>query len=125
MSFQFISPVYAADNSWTGACIGDANIGTVNAGVNASDVATIQGITCLIQNILKPVPSLIALAAVFIIILAGTRIISAGSDPKALAAAWASFTWAIIGLILLSAVWIVLIIIKNITGVDITNFTFQ
>jgi len=111
MLFQLVSPAYAA-TPWGTDCVSDG-------------VATIQGITCVLQNVLQPLPALIALAAVVMIIMAGIRIINAGSDPKALAAAWSTFTYALIGLILLAVVWLVLIIIKNFTGADITNFKFQ
>jgi len=111
MIFTLVSPVYAA-TSWSGECVSDG-------------VATIQGITCLLQNLLSPIPALIALVAIGMIIMAGIRIINAGSDPKALASAWATFTYALIGLILLAIVWLVLILIKNFTGADVTNFQFQ
>jgi hypothetical protein len=117
MIFTLVSPVYAATTEaqkcWEGAEM-------------ASDgVATIQGITCVLQNLLSPIPALIALVAIGMIIMAGIRIINAGSDPKALASAWATFTYALIGLILLAVVWLVLILIKNFTGADVTNFQFQ
>lgn len=111
MSFQLVSIAHAA-TPWGTDCV-------------SNGVATIQGITCLIENIIDPLPALIALAAVIMIIMAGIRIINAGSDPKALAAAWASFTYAIIGLILLAVVWLILILIKNFTGADVTNISFQ
>jgi hypothetical protein len=85
-------------------------------------VATITGIQCLIANILDPLPSLIALAAVGMIIWAGARMIGAGSDQKAYAAAWQTFTYAIVGLILLSVVWLALILIEKFTGAPVTQF---
>ena len=89
----------------------------------ASDgVATIKGIECLIGNILEPLPGIIALVAVAMIIMAGFKIINAGPDAKAYAAGWATFSFAVVGLILLSVVWLVLVIIKNYTGADILNF---
>ena len=116
MSFQLVTPAYAATASQT--CWTQAEMAS-------EGVATIQGITCVIKNILTPLPALIALAAVVMIIMAGIRIINAGSDAKALAAAWLSFTYAVIGLILLAVVWLVLVLIKNFTGADVTNINFQ
>lgn len=109
MNFTFVTPAYAA--AWTGECVSDG-------------VATIQGIECVLANLIDPIPALIALVAVGMIIMAGIRIVNAGSDPKALAAAWNSFTYAIVGLILLSVVWLVLVLIKNFTGADVTNLKF-
>lgn len=125
MSFHLIPQAYAAGAStWTSNCVGLSNTGSWNGfgGINATDVATIGGIECVIKNLLTPLPGLIALAAVFMIIFAGSRIISAGSDAKALASAWAMFTYAVIGLILLSAVWLILVLIEKFTGAPVTQF---
>ncbi|HCQ31687.1 TPA: hypothetical protein DIU27_04895 [Candidatus Collierbacteria bacterium] len=86
------------------------------------EVATIQGITCLLKNVLQPLPALLALVAVGIIIMAGIRLTTAGSDPKAVASAWSMFTWAVIGLILLAVVWLALVLIENFTGAKVTQF---
>jgi len=112
MTFSLIPQVYAAD--WT----------TINSQcVSPEGVATIRGIECLFQNLIKPAPGLIALVAVGMLIIAGVRLMMAGADPKAYDAAWKTFTWAIIGVILLSVAWLVIILIKNFTGADITTFT--
>lgn len=118
MPFRFISQVQAADwLSISPDCLGQ-NI----RGVDATDVASINGITCLIQNILSPVPALMALVAIGMLILAGIRLMTAGAEPKAIASAWSMFTWAIIGLVLLAGVWLVLVIIENFTGAPVTKF---
>jgi hypothetical protein len=112
MSFQLVSQAYAASN-WSAECVGDAG---------ASDVASIMGIKCLLENILTPLPALLALVAVGVLILAGIRLVTAGAEPKAVASAWSMFTWAIIGLILLAVVWLVLVLIENFTGASVTQF---
>lgn len=117
MSFQLIPQAYAASSTWTGSCVG-SNID----GVDASNVATITGIECLIKNLISPLPGIIAIGAIFMIIFAGVRIITAGSDPKALSSAWTTFNWAVIGLILLSAVWLALVLIEKFTGAPVTQF---
>lgn len=112
MTFQLISSVYGA-TPWA-----DLNPLCVSNGV-----ATIKGIECLFQNILSPIPVLLALVAIIMIITAGVRLILAGSDPKAVASAWSTFTWAVIGLILLSAAYLILVLISKFTGADVTTFT--
>ena len=57
------------------------------------------------------------------IIFAGFRIVTAGSDAKALASAWSTFSYAVIGLILLSAIWLLLVLIEKFTGVPVTQFS--
>lgn len=113
MSMNFISIAHAA-------AIDKA--GWESAGCSIDGVATIKGLECLIANILSPLPGLIGLVAVGMIIFAGYKIIGAGADTKAYAAGWQTFTYAIIGLILLSVVWLALVIIENYTGAPVTNF---
>lgn len=109
MNFQLIPQAYAA--AWTGDC------------VSQEGVATIKGIECLFENLISPIPTLLALVAVGMIIMAGIKLITAGGDPKAVASAWSTFTWAVVGLILLAVAWLILIVIKNFTGADVTQFS--
>ncbi len=115
MNLNFIPQAYAAftpGDQW--------NAGN---GCGQDGVATITGIQCLIGNILTPLPAFIALAAVGMIILAGIKIVNAGPNEKEYAAGWNTFTYAVIGLILLSVVWLAIILIQKYTGVtDITDF---
>lgn len=116
MTFNLVPLVYAAD-SYLGTQAWE------NAGCAKDGVVTIKGIECLIQNFLSPLPTLIALSAVGMIIFAGIKIVNAGADPKAYAAGWNTFTYALIGLILLSVVWLAIVLIKTYTGApDIMNF---
>lgn len=85
-------------------------------------VATLLGITCVVKNLLKPLPAIIALAALGMVIWAGIRVISAGPDPKAYASAMATFQYSVIGLILLSGAWLILVIIEHLTGAPVTQF---
>lgn len=111
MLFQLVPQTYAA--AWT----------SINPDCVSEGVATIKGIECLFQNLISPVPALLALVAVGMIIFAGIRLLTAGADPKAYAAAWSTFTWAIIGLILLSAAWLIIVLIGKFTGANITTFS--
>lgn len=117
MTFQLIPQAYAvtaAQTTWT-----------TNADCVSDGVATIKGLECIFQNLISPVPALLALVAVGMIIFAGARLITAGADPKAVKSAWDTFTWAVIGLILLAVAWLILILIKKFTGADVTTFTIQ
>lgn len=115
MAFQIISQVYAASTAQT--------TWTTNAGCMDEGVATIKGLECIFQNIITPIPTILALIAVGMIIFAGIRLLMAGADPKAYAAAWKTFTWAVIGLILLSAAWLIIILIERFTGANLSTFT--
>lgn len=109
--FSFLllaSPAYAA-TPWGPECV-------------SNGVATLGGIVCVVKNLLFQVPFVIVLAALAMVIFSGIRLITAGADPKAFASAWSTFTWAIIGLVLLSAAWLILVIIENFTGAPVTKF---
>ena len=118
MLLNLIPQVMAAESAWTDEC----TYSFTDVGVEAK-VATLKGIECLFKNLIKPAPALLALVAVGMVIFAGIRILMAGSDPKALASAWKTFTWAIIGLILVSASWIIIILIERFTGAQVSTFT--
>lgn len=110
---KIVSPAYAAymdSSKWQGA------------GCSDDGVVTIKGLECLIANILSPLPAIITLVAVGMIIMGGFKIITAGQDPKKYAAGWSTFSFAVVGIILLSVVWLVLVIIQKYTGADILNF---
>jgi len=48
--------------------------------------------------------------------------ITSGGDPKALAQAWASFTWSFMGIFFMVLAWLALKLIAEVSGVDVTNF---
>lgn len=112
--FSFLSlvkPAHAAP--WTGDC------------VSSGDVATVRGLQCLIANLLEPVPALIIVVALFMVIFAGAKLIMGANDPKAIASAWSTFSFAIIGILLLGGVWLILVLIEQFTGATVTQFGFQ
>jgi hypothetical protein len=84
--------------------------------------ATIRGITCLIRNVIQPLPVLIVLLALGMILFASAKIILSGSDPKAYATGMQILLFAIIGIILLSAAWLILVLIERLTGAKVTQF---
>lgn len=97
--------------SWSAECVYDD-----------TTVVTLRGITCVIGRLLGPLPAIIALAALGMVVYSGFRMINAGADPKAYASALSTFQYAIIGLILLSGAWLILILIERFTGAPVTQF---
>ena len=94
----------------------------INTPCVSNGVATIRGITCLIQNLISPLPGIIVLAALAMVIWSGIRMISAGADSKSYSNASNTFYYALVGLILLSGAWLILIVIQNLTGAKVTEF---
>ena len=59
----------------------------------------------------------------FILLLSGGfKYITSGGDPKAVESAQKTLTYAIGGLILILLSYLILVLIKTITGVDVTQF---
>lgn len=48
--------------------------------------------------------------------------ITSGGDPKALAHAWGSVTWAFLGLFFMALAYLILKLIFAVTGADVTQF---
>jgi hypothetical protein len=57
------------------------------------------------------------------LLVGGLKYITAGGDPKAAEGAQKTITYAIGGLILILLSFLILVLIKTITGVDVTQFT--
>ncbi len=109
----FWGPVFAADPVfWSGDC------------VSATDptVATLQGFQCLFINILRIATTIAGLAFGAMLIVGGFKLIFAGGEQKGLQSAKNTLTTAIIGLVLTIAGWFILILIKEFTGANVTEF---
>jgi glucose uptake protein GlcU len=57
-----------------------------------------------------------------LLIIGGFKYITSGGDPKAVEGAKKTLTYAIGGLIVILLSYLILVIIKDITGVDVTKF---
>ncbi|HNY04207.1 MAG TPA: hypothetical protein PKI92_00405 [Candidatus Woesebacteria bacterium] len=116
-SFSFLaspSPLRAqGTQAWTGRCVG--------TGTN-SDVATIQGFECLFYNILQVIVTIAGLAFLFMFISGGYKYLFSGGESKAVAAASSAITSAFIGLIGVIASWLILKLIQDFTGINVTIF---
>ncbi len=64
------------------------------------------------------------IALLVMLIFAGFKYLMSGGEPKAVAAAHQTVTWAILGIIFMAFAWLILQLIKVFTGVDVTTFTF-
>ena len=85
-------------------------------------VATIQGFECLFYNVLQFVMVFAGIVFFIMFVSAGYKYFFTGGDPKKIAAASASLTNAFIGLIGVICSIIILRLIQNFTGVNITDF---
>lgn len=102
-------PALAQGSVWSGACV-------------SNGVATIKGFECLFQNILQIVVGAAGLAFFAMFIVGGFKYLTSGGDSKKAAAASSTLTMAVIGVIGVIVSWLVLLFIKNFTGIDVTQF---
>lgn len=71
------------------------------------------------------VSSIIALAGIALFVLlvsGGLKLMNAGADSRAAEGAKSTITYAIGGLVLILVAYLILVIIKTITGANITQF---
>jgi hypothetical protein len=89
---------------------------------NGDIPASFADINFIIQRLLGIMMSLAGVTIFVMLIKGGYTFMTSGGDPKANEAAKGTITWAIIGLVALLAIWIILLFIKEFTGVDVTTF---
>lgn len=107
----FLPRSVLAQTAWTeGTCTSDG-------------IATIQGFECLYQNILQVIVGLAGMVFFAMFLVGGFKYLTSGGDPKKAAAATSTLTSAIIGIAGVIIAWFVLLLIKNFTGIDVTQFS--
>lgn len=76
-----------------------------------------------IQNIFKQIVSisvtLAFIALVIVLVYGGVRYLTSGGDPKAIKPAGETITWALLGILFMVIAWLILLLIKSFTGLDI------
>jgi len=102
------STAFAQTVEWSGVCVSGAS----------DDVATIQGLECLIANLFTVIITLIGLAAFVMLIVGSVRWLMSGGNSSALDKARNTMTYAIIGIVVALSAFIALNLIAGFTGVD-------
>jgi hypothetical protein len=88
----------------------------------ADDVATIQGFACLISNVLGVAITFIGMLALVMFIAASFRYLTSGGNSKSTEQAKGTITYAVAGLVVALSAFILLNLISNFTGVDVSTF---
>ena len=76
----------------------------------------------LFGNIVSILITVAGIAFFFMLIAGGFRYLTSGGDPKAVAAAGNTLTWAIAGMLIILVTWFILLLVQNLTGVCVTIF---
>lgn len=110
------SAVYAQTQAWReGYCTGTDE---------AKDVATIQGLQCLLANILLVAMTLIGLSGFIMLIIGSLRWMILGGNQQNAQKARSTMTLAIVGLVVALSSFIILKLVSDFTGITtILDFT--
>jgi len=90
--------------------------------VTEGDVVTIQGFECIIQIVLNYAIRLAGIALFIMLIIGGFKYLTSAGDQKVKESAQKTITYAVLGLALLLGGWLILLFIKEFTGIDVTLF---
>ena len=112
---KIIPQAYAQTKEWS-------EIGT--GCVNESGVATIQGVGCLLANVLSVTLTVLGIVGFIMIIYAGFNMMVMGGNSQATEKSKNTITFAIIGIILALSSFIIINLISSFTGIEvIKNFS--
>lgn len=89
---------------------------------SSNGIATISNLSCIFGNLTTVLLGLAGIVLFVLLLSGGFKYITSGGDPKAVEGAQKTITYAIGGLILILLSYLILVLIKTITGVDVTQF---
>jgi hypothetical protein len=84
--------------------------------------AKISDLQDLFGNAVSGLIALAGIALFIMLLVGGVKYITSGGDPKAAEGAKNTITYAIGGLVLILVSYLILVVIKAITGADVTRF---
>jgi len=84
--------------------------------------ASLGDLETVFGNVVKAALGLAGIVLFVMLLFGGLKYIMAGGDPKAAESAQKTITYAVGGLILILLSYLILVLIKTITGVDVTQF---
>jgi hypothetical protein len=87
--------------------------------------ATLDQLEGIFTNIVQIIITIAGFALFIMLIVGGFRFLTSGGDTKAVAAARNTLTFAILGLVLIIASILILKLIEEITGVQVTIFKIK
>ncbi len=88
----------------------------------SNGVPTIACLGDVFSNVVRALLGFAGIALFVMLLVGGLKYITSGGDPKATESAQKTITYAIGGLIVIILSYLILVFIKQITGVDVTKF---
>jgi len=119
----FATTASAQTKVWSGACTAEGLFSANGLDLDpGKDVATIQGFSCLIANLLSIAITGIGLLAFVMFVIASFRYLVAGGNSKNVELAKGTMTYAVVGIVVALSSFIILNLISNFTGINVTEF---
>ncbi|OGM57321.1 hypothetical protein A3E46_01295 [Candidatus Woesebacteria bacterium RIFCSPHIGHO2_12_FULL_46_16] len=88
----------------------------------ATDVPTLKGFEAIFNNVVSVALAFAGIVLFIMLISGGFKYITAGGDPKGVEEAKKTLTYAIGGMVLLAASFLLLRFIEQFTGANVTQF---
>jgi hypothetical protein len=85
-------------------------------------IVTLKWFESLFRNVVGVALGFAGIALFIMLLVGGFKYLTAGEDPKAVEEARKTLTYAIGGIILVAAAYLILVFIKQFTGVNVTQF---
>jgi hypothetical protein len=86
------------------------------------DVPTFQNLELVFTNVVKAAVALAGIVLFVVLLMGGINFLTSGGDPKKVEVAQKTITTGLGGLILVLLSYMILVLIRTITGVDVTQF---
>lgn len=115
----YTSPVYACHLP---ADRGADSTPPLNSGPCPAGLKQIEDI---FVNVISVIVGLGFIAMLVMLVMAGIKYLTSGGEPKAIQSAHQTVTWALLGVVLMAIAWLILQLIKNFTGIDVTMFNIK
>lgn len=84
--------------------------------------AGLQEIQNVLKNVISSIVGLGIIAMFVMIVMAGYKFLRSGGDPKSIESAKQTITWAILGMTFMAVAWLLMRLIFEVTGVNVTIF---
>jgi len=92
---------------------------------STNDVPKIKDLEGIVGNVISATLGLGAITVFIMLVVAGFKFLTSGGDPKATDSAKKTITFAIAGVVILALSYLLLVFIKNFTGVEVTKFNIR
>lgn len=92
--------------------------------VYAQEPARISDVLTVIQKLIGFLAPAAAIAFLVMMLFGGYKFLTSGGDQKQVSSARSTMTYAILGIILVVVSWLILLLVGNLTGIDLTQVHF-